>query len=201
MVVRLLGGDGGHVGHDLEDDPDGACGKDGREPEESGHAPEFGERRGGDEAEREGEADRGADERHGLRDDVVAHAVRNERGDGGGDGARALKRAADHDGPDRGAHGGDDAACNEEQEAGDDDGLAAETVARSAERNLQDALGEAVDAEREADEKVAVSAGQVPGIDCEDGKNEEESEHAQGENACEGDAGTLLLSRHGSGGV
>ena len=67
--------------------------------------------------------------------------------------------------------------------------------------NLQDALGEAVDAEREADEKVAVSAGQVPGIDCEDGKNEEESEHAQGENACEGDAGTLLLSRHGSGGV
>lgn len=53
VVVRLLGGDGGHVGHDLEDDPDGACRK-GRpwKPEESGHAPEFGERRGGDEAER-----------------------------------------------------------------------------------------------------------------------------------------------------
>ena len=25
VVVRLLGGDGGHVGHDLEDDPDGAA--------------------------------------------------------------------------------------------------------------------------------------------------------------------------------
>ena len=96
---------------------------------EPGDAPEFGEWRRDHKRKGEREPDRGAHQRHRLRDDALAHGVRNEGRDRGGNGARSLERAPEHhDAQMVGGARGDEAPDREDDEPQDDDGLSTPAV-------------------------------------------------------------------------
>ena len=159
----------GRIGNDKEDHGEGRQGEKARDDEESRNAEELVQRRRDDEREREGETDRSAHHRHGLRDDALAHAVGNHRRDGGRNGARPLQGAAEHDETDLIGDGREKTPHGEDEKPDDDHGLAAPTVAGDTEGNLQKALRQTVNAEREPHEKLVVASGDLVSVNREDG--------------------------------
>ena len=83
------------------------------------------------------------------------------------DRAQTLQRASRDDPPDTVRERRDHTAEREDQEPGGDDRLAAEAIGEDAERHLEDALGQPVDADRDADEQRGVSRVLV-GVHAED---------------------------------
>ena len=104
--------------------------------------------------------------------------------DGRRDRAGALQRAAQERGPDIAGQGRHHAADGKQHEAKDDHGFAAEAIRCHAERYLQDALGQAIDAEHPA-HHGQIEAGQGGRMDREHRQDHEQAQHAQGENRCQ----------------
>jgi hypothetical protein len=91
---------------------------------------------------------------------------------------------------------GDEAADGKQHEAGDDHRLASPAVAGGSERNLQQALGQAVDPERQADQGRTVAAGNRARVHGEHRQDQEQAQHAQGEDRRERGARAHFLAGH-----
>ena len=173
-----------------------AGGEHSGEPEDAVHADRGIEQRRRHHREREHQADRGADHRHHLGAVLVAGEVGGERGDRGGDRARALQHAADDDHVDAVGERRDHAADDEQHQAEDDHRLAPEAVGRRPVGDLQAGLGEAVGADREAHQGEIVATGNLGRVDGEHRQDQEQAEHAQGEDRGEAHAGAAFFARH-----
>ena len=152
--------------------------------------------------QRQGEhqADARAHQGHRLGANLVAGLVGQQGGDRGGHGAGALQGAAG-DQPAQGLRPcRHEAAGCEHQQAEDDHALAAQPVRGHAEGDLQDALGQAIDAHGQADQG-GVGAARVSGrLQREHRKDQEQAEHARGKDGRQRAAGTAFHRRHAGGG-
>ena len=176
-----------------------ASGEDAGEHEDPRHPDGAVELRPGDEREREHEPDRGADHRHRLRPVLLAREVGGERHHRRRDRAGALDHPARDRDPDVVRGRRDEAAGGEQHEPGEDHALAAEAVGRHAERDLQHGLGEAVSAERDADEHQVVAAAERRRMHREHREDHEQPQHPQGEERAEREPGTDFGGRHAGG--
>ena len=82
---------------------------------------------------------------------------------------RPLQGAAEHDETDLIGDGREKTPHGEDEKPDDDHGLAAPTVAGDTEGNLQKALRQTVNAEREPHEKLVVASGDLVSVNREDG--------------------------------
>ena len=177
---------------------DGERGQDRGGPEQPGDARDPRHRGTDDEGERERGPDARADARHRLGPMRLAGEIAGQRHHRRRDRAQTLQRASRDDPPDTVRERRDHTAEREDQEPGGDDRLAAEAIGEDAERHLEDALGQPVDADRDADEQRGVSRVLV-GVHAEDREKHEQPEHAQGKDARERGDGTALGRRHHGG--
>jgi hypothetical protein len=83
------------------------------------------------------------------------------------------------------------------QQADDDHLLAPEVVGGHAEGNLEHRLGQAVGAQRNADQGQVVAAGNGLGVDREHRQDQEQAEHAQREDRRQRSAGANFFAAHG----
>ncbi len=144
----------------------------------------------------EGGADGHAYHRHRLGTIFLAGQVRQQRGDGGGNGAGALNNPAHGQGGDVVRAGGDEAAQRKQQQAAVNHSFAAYLVGQHAQRQLQQGLGQAVTAQRDADQRVVVRAFQGLGVQGEYRQDQEHAQHAQGVDAGEAKAGPEFCCVH-----
>ncbi len=96
-----------------------------------------------------------ADKRHRLGAILLAGQIGKQCHYRGSDSAGALQRAAENDTPDRGGAGGDHAAQHKNQQAADDQRLAADAIGEQAERNLKNRLRQAINADGQANQRFA----------------------------------------------
>jgi hypothetical protein len=96
---------------------------------------------------------------------------------------------------------GHEAAQRKHDEAENDDLLAPDTVGRQAEGNHQNRLGQAVHAERQADQGMVVAARQMFGIQREHRQDQEHAQHAQAENGCQPRCSASFIAGHAFGQV
>ncbi len=184
------------LGNDVEDEQDRRQRQRARHAEEPAHADRLVEDRCQHQRQSENQADRGTDHRHHLGAVLLAGKVGGQRGDGGGNGARALQDAAGDDPVDIGCQCRDEAADGEDDEADDDHPLATEAVGGGAKGDLQHRLRQAVGADGDADQRQVVAAGDALRVHGKDGQDQEEAEHAQRKNGGEAGAGALFVARH-----
>ena len=103
--------------------------------------------------------------------------------------------------PDAVVAGGNETARRKQYQSEDDDALATEPVRSHAEGNLQNALGEPVDTQRQAHQCLAVAAVQMRGgMHGEHRKHQEQAQHAQSEQGSQREAGTDFQRIHPVGG-
>ncbi len=140
----------------------------------------------------EGHADTGADQRHHLGAVFLAREVGRQRHQRGGNRARALQRAAEDNAQHAVSRGRQQAAEGEYDQPGGDHRLAADAVGHHAEGDLQQRLGEAVDADRQPGEQGR-GIGQGFGVEREHRQDQEQAEHAKGVNQRDRDACAPLL--------
>src|SRR5580765_3141624 len=170
------------------------------EGEEALHADPAVEHRRTHQRQREHEADGRADHRHDLGAMLLAREVGRERHRDRRDRAGALQRARRDRGPDVVRGEAEEAAGGEHGETDIERRLSTPAVGRHAKRNLQDALGQSVGAERDADERQVVPAAQSRRVHGEHRQDHEEAQHAQAVHAREAHAGAHFERAHAFGG-
>src|SRR5581483_11520146 len=122
------------------------------EPEDTRHADQARGNRPRDHRDHEGRADGEPDQGHGLGAVLLGGQIGDQRQDHRADGAGTLQGAADDDTADRAGERGYRAAGRKQEKPEHDHDLAAEAIGEEPERNLQQALGQAVNAEGFADQ-------------------------------------------------
>jgi hypothetical protein len=80
----------------------------------------------------------------------------------------------------------------EQKQPEDDHRLAPEAVGRRAVGDLQEGLRQAVGADRQPDQRHIVAPGQLLGVHREDRQDQEQAEHAQGEDRGQPDPGAAF---------
>jgi hypothetical protein len=126
-----------------------------------------------------GGADAHADNGHRLGAVLVTGQVRGERDHRGGNCARALNRAPDHDQVDVLRERGDETAGGKYDQPEINGGFAPPAIRQAAEGDLQQGLGESVDAQRKSDQGLVVAAGQLPGVQGEHRKDDKHPQHPE----------------------
>ena len=151
-AARLPRRGGGRLRHQIFDDRDRGQAQHAGQREQALQANRAVEQGRADKRQREHEADHRADHRHDLGPVLLAREVGRERHRDRGDRAGALQRARGDRGPDVVGGDAEEAAGGEHQQPDVKHALAAPPVGRHAEGNLQDALRQAVNAERDANQ-------------------------------------------------
>ena len=103
----------------------------------------------------EGDAKANADERHRFCPVLFAGEIGQQRHHGGGNRAGALKGAAKNNPPDGVGEGGNHTAQNKNKQATDNQWLSANPVREQAKRDLEDRLGQTVNANGQANQCLA----------------------------------------------
>ena len=106
-----------------------------------------------------------------------------------------MQRAAEDHAPDRIGRGGDHAAEGKDQQAADDQRLAADAIGHQAERDLKHRLRQAVDADGDADQRFA-GAVERHAVGGQHRQYHKHAEHAQGEDGAQSPGGAALLRGH-----
>ncbi len=91
-----------------------------------------------------------------------------------------MQRAPKDHAPDRIGRGGDHAAEGKDQQAADDQWLTADAIGYQAERDLKHRLGQAIDADGDADQRFA-GAVERHAVGGQHRQYHKHAEHAQGE--------------------
>ena len=149
--------------------------------------------------EREHQPDARPHERHRLGPDLVASQVRQQGGDGGRHGAGALQGPADKQAVQIRGRSRHQAADREDQQTENNHPLAAQTIRGHAEGQLQETLGQPVDAHRQADLRRIVATRVSARLQGKDWQHQKQSQHAQGEDRGQRHARAALQRRHGRG--
>ena len=167
----------------------------GGQPENTRHPDPDIDNRTQDKRQRKCRADTHADHRHHLDPVVLLGEIRRQRHDRRRDGAAALYRTADDHAPDSVGLGRHHAAQREYQQPANDHRLAPDMVGQHAERDLQQRLGEAVGTDGQTHQHRC-DTNQLFRIEREYRENQKQAQHAQREDAGQGDGRTTLDRCH-----
>jgi octaprenyl-diphosphate synthase len=150
--------------------------------EQAGQSGDRLQRRSQDQRQQERQADRHADDAHHLAAVLLGGEIRRQRDAGAGHRAHALHRATDRDAGERVRHRRDQPAQREQQQTQGDRRLAPDAVGQQPQRNLQQHLADAVDAQRQPDHEAG-GAGHRLRVQREHRHDQEQAEQAQADHA------------------
>ncbi len=182
--------------HQPEGDGDACQCQQGDQPEQTTEPQRMGDEGAGHHGDGEGDAKAHPDEGHRLGAVLLAGEIRQERHHGSRDGAAALQGAAEDHAPDGVGQRRDHAAEGKHQQTADDEGLAAHLVGEQTERDLEQRLGHAVDADGQANQRLGGTR-ERHAVGGQYRQHHKHAEHAQREDGAERPGGTALAPRHG----
>ena len=164
------------------------CAAQGQQPrhgKDAGQADMCGQDRACDQRQCKHQADTGTHQRHGLGADFIACQVGEQRGHCRRYRPGALYRTPDHQFGQRGGPIRQKAPGSKQQQPENDDGLAPQPVRRHPERQLQDALGQAIDTHGQADQGRIVTPRVMAGFQGKHRQYQEQAQHAQAVDGCQ----------------
>ena len=149
-----------------------------RDPEHRGQATCGGDDRPDYQGDGKRQANTHADDGHGLGALLLAGQVGHQGHNRGGDCAGTLQCAPQDNTPEAVCQCREHAAGGKQQQAADDHRLAAHLVGQPAQGNLQQGLGQAINAQGQADQ-AGRGIGQVRRVQGQQGQHHEEAQHAK----------------------
>ena len=147
--------------------------------EESGQADVRDQQRRNDERHGKHQADAHAHQRHGLGAHLVAGLVSKKGADGRRNSAGPLHRAADGQPGQVSRRHGNEAAQREHQQPENDDALAAQPVRGHAKGDLQQPLGQPVNAHGQTHAGRVIAAGVARSLQGKHRQHQKQPQHAQ----------------------